>query len=80
MVVVGVVRDAPSVPRPVAALTAARAAGDGVKHTFKAETRKILDIMANSLYTDKEVDVLGTLRGPALCAREKGGEGDGEST
>lgn len=29
--------------------------GDGVKHTFQAETRKILDIVANSLYTDKEV-------------------------
>lgn len=29
--------------------------GEGVKHTFQAETRKILDIVANSLYTDKEV-------------------------
>lgn len=30
-------------------------AGEKVNHTFQAETKKILNIMANSLYTDKEV-------------------------
>ena len=25
----------------------------GVKHSFKAETKKLLDIVAKSLYTDK---------------------------
>jgi len=29
--------------------------GPSVKHTFQTETRKILDIVANSLYTDKEI-------------------------
>ena len=30
-------------------------AGDAKKHEFQAETRKLLDIVARSLYTDKEV-------------------------
>jgi hypothetical protein len=29
----------------------------GVQHSFKAETKKLLDIVAKSLYTDKEVFV-----------------------
>jgi TNF receptor-associated protein 1 len=29
--------------------------GSEESHTFQAETKKILDIVANSLYTDKEV-------------------------
>lgn len=29
--------------------------GPSVKHTFQTETKKILDIVANSLYTDKEI-------------------------
>lgn len=28
---------------------------EGVRHEFKAETRQLLNIVANSIYTDKEV-------------------------
>ncbi len=35
--------------------TPPQVAGAKHQHTFQAETRKILNIMANSLYTDKEV-------------------------
>lgn len=30
-------------------------AGPGTEHTFQAETRQLLDIVTNSLYTDREV-------------------------
>ena len=29
--------------------------GDGVRKEFQAETKKLLDIVAKSIYTDKEV-------------------------
>jgi len=29
--------------------------GDSVKHEFQAETRQLLDIVARSLYSEKEV-------------------------
>lgn len=32
-----------------------RASGESEKFTFKAETKKLLDIVAKSIYTDKEV-------------------------
>lgn len=34
-----------------------RVVGEAKRHTFKAETKKILDIMAKSVYTDREVFV-----------------------
>ena len=35
------------------------AAGERVKMEFQTETSRILDIMTNSLYTDKEVATIG---------------------
>lgn len=31
--------------------------GDGIKHEFQAETRMLLDIVARSLYSEKEVNI-----------------------
>ena len=33
-------------------------AGDADKHEFQAETRKLLDIVAKSLYSEKEVEAI----------------------
>jgi TNF receptor-associated protein 1 len=40
--------------------------GTPVKHEFKAETKKLLNIVANSLYSEKEVQSTGFRRSKAL--------------
>ena len=45
------------------------ALGESVKHDFQTETRKILSIVAQSLYTDREVCIEGE-------GEEEGGERD----
>jgi TNF receptor-associated protein 1 len=57
-VVVDAAEDMPSFRAPAdAALEDPTVADDGVEHTFQAETSQLLDIVACSLYSDKEVFV-----------------------
>ena len=40
-------------------LSATEQNSEATKHEFQAETRKLLDIVAKSLYSDKEVKITG---------------------
>jgi hypothetical protein len=42
-----------------------RVAGAATKHTFQAETKQLLNIVANSLYTDKHVFIRCVARPPS---------------
>ena len=55
-------RDAATTAAPPA--SSERVAGAATKHTFQAETKQLLNIVANSLYTDKHVFI--------RCVRETG--------